>query len=176
MRKYYIYLMYLIVITFVVTTVSFSKYLSTVGGGGSVTVAVPVIEYIPVSATFNGVPISGITGGGIVLNGLEPGDELIYNFNILNHNDTKQNQVLLKYDISVSFDPDPQVIPLTYTLSPAAIYSSQGEWTYLGYAYQETHSYTLTVLWGGEMYDTAYLNKEQLIEIRIDSEQADSME
>ncbi|MDD4565907.1 MAG: hypothetical protein PHE79_10605 [Eubacteriales bacterium] len=175
-KKYYIYLIYLSVVTLVVTVVSVSRYSSTVEGGGSAVVAVPVIEYIPVSATFNGDPLTGVTGGGLVISGFQPGDELVYHFNISNHDGTRQNQVLLKYDISVSFDPDPQVIPLTYTISPAAIYQSQGEWTYLGFNGHETHSYTLTVLWNDNQYGTSHLNQEQLIEIKIDSEQADSLE
>ena len=175
-KKYYVYLIYLSVVTLVVTVVSFSRYSATVEGGGSVTVAVPVIEYIPVSATFNDEPITDITGGGIVLHDLRPGDELVYRFNISNHDGARRNQVLLKYDISVAFDPDPQVIPLEYTISPAAVYRSQGEWTYLGFEEQETHSYTLTVLWSGDQYDMSYLDKEQLIEIRIDTEQADRLE
>jgi hypothetical protein len=114
-KKYYIYLIYLSVVTLVVTVVSVSRYNSTVEGGGSAVVAVPVIAYIPVSATFNGDPLTDITDGGLDISGFQPGDELVYNFNVSNYDGTRQNQVLLKYDISVSFDPDPQVHRQRYT-------------------------------------------------------------
>lgn len=175
-KKYYIYLIYLIVVTLVVTVVSFSKYSTIAEGGSSAVVAVPVIDYVPISASFNGEPISTVSGGGIMIHNLQPGDELVYHFKICNFNSTKTNQVLLKYAISIEFEPDPRQIPLTYTITPAAVYQSQDIWTYLGYGDPVTHNYILTVTWSEDLYDTAYLNKEQQIEIRIDAEQADSLE
>lgn len=160
----------------VVTVVSFSKYSTIAEGSSSAVVAIPVIDYVPVSASFNNEPVPVASGGGIMISDLQPGDELVYQFNICNYEGTKVNQVLLKYAINVAFEPDPKLIPLTYTITPAAGYQSQDEWTYLGYAGYMTHSYTLTVVWSEELYDSAYLNKEQKIEIRIDSEQADSLE
>jgi len=175
-KKYYIYLIYLIVVTLVVTVVSFSKYSTTAEGSSSVVVAVPVIDYVPVSANFNGEPISIVSGGGIVIQDLQPGDTLEYHFKICNFKEEKINQVLLKYAISVAFEPDPKQIPLTYSITPEYAYLSQDSWTYLGHGDHETHYYTLTAAWGEDLYDTAYLNKEQQIMIRIDSEQADGLE
>ncbi|MDD3168745.1 MAG: hypothetical protein PHC91_04675 [Eubacteriales bacterium] len=175
-KKYYIYLIYLIVVTLVVTVVSFSRYSTIAEGSSNAVVAVPVIDYVPVSAFFNNEPISIVSGGGIVIHDLQPGDELIYHFKICNFKGTKTNQVLLKYAVSVDFEPDPKLIPLTYAISPAAVYQSQDIWTYLGYGDPVTHNYTLTVLWSEDLYDAAYLNKEQQIEIRIDTEQADRLE
>lgn len=163
-------------VTLVVTVVSFSKYSTIAEGGSSAVVAVPVIDYVPISASFNDEPISIVSGGGIMIHDLQPGDELVYHFKICNFNGTTTNQVLLKYAISVDFEPDPKLIPLTYTITPAAVYQSQDNWTYLGYGDSVIHNYTLTVLWSEDLYDTAYLNKEQQIEIRIDAEQADSLE
>jgi hypothetical protein len=133
-----------------------------------------VIDYVPVSAVFNDEPVADLSGG-ILISGLKPGDELVYHFRINNYNDEKMNQVLLKYKISVTFDPDPQLIPLTYTITPAGIYESDNDWTYLGFRGRETHDYTLRVVWSEDLNNTEYLNKEQQIQIRIDAEQADSM-
>lgn len=175
MNRRYVYLIYLCVVTLVMTVVSFSRYSTTVEGGDLAAVAAPVIDYIPVSAQFNGDAID-IIGEGIVLSGLEPGDELIYVFDISNNDGTRQNQVLLKYKIAVTFDPDPKTIPLTYTITPAMEYQGTGEWTFLGFDGLETHSYTLTVLWSGEEDDMSYFDKEQQIEITINTEQARASE
>ena len=55
MRKmYFVYLMYLTVVTLIVTAVSFSRYATVVEVSASVSVAKPVVRYVPVSGMFNG--------------------------------------------------------------------------------------------------------------------------
>jgi hypothetical protein len=81
----------------------------------------------------------------------------------------------MKYKISVSFTPDPQAIPLTYTLTPNESYPSAGDgWVLLGFRSEETHSYTLKIVWDEAEIDPAYLNQQQKIQLKIDAEQTRS--
>ena len=65
----------MIVVSLVVTAVSFSRYSTTVEGSTQVSVAKPVVEYIPGNLTLNGVPLT-TSAGGISLTDVMPGDEL----------------------------------------------------------------------------------------------------
>jgi len=174
-KRYYFYLIYLIVTALVVTAVSFSRYSTTVEGGAQVTVARPVLTYTPRSLTYNGSPVADISGG-INLSNVMPGDILVYEFDIKNYQDTNENQILLKYLITVVFDPAVTTLPLSYTLAPGGTYpSAGGDWVYLGFGAQITHSYTLTVSWDEAEIDPSYTNQQQGILIQINSQQADSM-
>jgi hypothetical protein len=174
-KRVYAYLIYLILITLLVTAVSFSRYATLVTGSEEAGVAGMVIEYVPVSATLNGDTVSSISNG-IMVNNVTPGTVLVYHFNIRNYEGSNLNQVLMKYHITVSFDPDPKEIPLTYDLAPGGTYNSAGGgWTYLGFEEQETHSYTLTVTWEESENDPSYASKTQQVLIEIDSEQVDSI-
>lgn len=173
--RLYLFLSYLVVVSSVLTGVSFSRYSTVVSGSGEARVAQAVIEYSPVSATLNDVPITTLESG-ISISNVMPGDVLIYNFDIKNFNSLLVNQVLLKYAIFVRFSPDPETIPLAYDLTPADPYQSAGgNWTFLGFGPEETHSYTLTVSWDSAETDPAYIGQQQNIQIQIDSEQADSL-
>ncbi len=174
-KRHYFYLIYIIVVSLVVTAVSFSRYSTTVEGGTQVTIAKPVLDYIPGSLSLNGIPLEG-SGEGISLTDVMPGDVLVYEFDIKNYTAEDDNQVLLKYLITTIFDPDPTVLPLDYTLIADATYSSAGDgWTYMGFGSQITHGYTLTVSWDEGEIDPGYMNQGQSIEIRINSQQADSL-
>lgn len=162
-------------VSLVVTAVSFSRYSTTVEGGAQVSVAKPVLAYTAGSLALNGVPLT-TSGGGISLTDVRPGDVLVYQFDIKNFDGTDQNQVLMKYGIGVVFDPVPTVLPLSYTLEPAAAYpSAGGSWTYLGFGAPITHSYTLTVTWDAAEVDPGYMGKAQAIQVQINSQQADSL-
>jgi len=174
-KRYYFYLIYLIVTSLVVTTVSFSRYSTTVEGVSQVTVARPVLSYVPQSLTYNGNPVLDFSEG-ISLSDIMPGDVLVYEFDVQNYDGSSQNEVLLKYLITVIFDPEEPTLPLSYTLLPEDTYQSAGgDWVYLGFGSQITHSYVLTVTWDEEEDDPMYTNQEQDIMIQIDSEQADSL-
>lgn len=176
-KRYFVYLIYLIMVTLIVTAVSFSRYATTLESSDQVSVAKPVIVYEPVSATLNGDTIADISAG-IAITDLLPGDELIYNFHIHNFQgvepNVELNQVFLKYMINVTFNPSTTTLPLTYTIQPAELYpSAGGDWTYLYYGTQVTHSYTLTVSWDEADNGAIYKDKQQIIQIQIDAEQAD---
>lgn len=166
-KRVYIYLVYLVLISFVVTGVSLSRYSSSVAGSESAAAAKAVIDYVPVSMTLNGVLM---TAGedGLSVSDMEPGDRLIYYFNVNNFRGENINQVLMKYSISVVFDPAPLSIPVTYDVSPI------GTDHYMGFGENETHSYTLTIVWDAAQNDPAYLNQQQDIKIQINAEQVDA--
>lgn len=171
-NRFYIFLTYLILISLVVMGISMSRYETTMTGSSEAIVGQAIIDYVPVSATLNGEPIDA-GSGGINISELSAGSEVIYKFNIDNFKDGELNQVLLKYKISVSFDPDPRKIPLTYTLTPDGTYQSAGDgWVLLGFNSEETHSYTLKIDWSETEIDPAYLNQQQKIQLKINAEQA----
>lgn len=168
-----LYLVYLIIVTLVVTGVSFSKYGTIVDGIDTARVAKPVLEYVPVSATYRGVPIGSISGG-LSFTDVKPGDELVYTFQIRNYDGANLNEVLLKYNIVVGVEPVEERLPLTRTLTPASTYpSAEPNWTILGMGEQITHSYTLTILWNAAQTGSEYSNKTQTIRITINAEQID---
>jgi hypothetical protein len=152
-----------------------SRYTNSVSGIQNVTVAQMIAEYVPDSATLNGVPVT-VAESGIALDDMRPGDVLIYHFNIENYKDADINKVLLKYSIEVSPSPEPAAIPLNYILSPDDACESAGDnWTYMGYGTEETHGYTLTVTWDASAIDPAYMSRQQNIQVRVNIEQVDSL-
>ena len=170
-RPLYILLTYLLLISLVVLGISMSRFETTMTGSSSAIVGQAILDYVPVSATLDGEPIN-TSSGGININELTAGSEVIYKFNINNYKDDNINEVLLKYKITVSFDPDPRTIPLTYTLTPDGTYPSAGDdWVLLGFDTEETHSYTLRIVWDKGEIDPAYLNQQQKVQLKIDAEQ-----
>lgn len=96
------YLVYLILVTFLVTGVTFSRFITTVTGGDSATVARPIIEFTLTDETilegeksvFNLAPIS-----------MKPGDEIHYTVIVDNEDVTKKiTEVALSYTISVGIN------------------------------------------------------------------------
>jgi hypothetical protein len=170
-----IYIIYLALFSFIVTGVSLSRYSKSVADSNNVAAAKTIVEYIPVSTTLNGVPITA-KEGGLSVSDMKPGDVLVYHFNVTNFIGEDINQTLMKYCINVIFDPEPALIPVEYILSPDGIYPSAGEnWTYISFESEETHGYTLTVTWDEALNDPEYLNQQQDIQIQINAEQVDSI-
>ncbi len=173
-KSIYIYLVYFVLISFVVTGISFSRYSTAIAGSDSAMAACTVIEYIPQSLTLNDVSIP-VSESGISVSDLMPGDILVYDFVIQNFNGNAVNQVLMKYHIAAVFSPVSPIIPVTCDITPNGTYQSAGGgWTYMGFGTEYTHSYTLTIEWDENDDDPAYLNQQQDIQIQIDAEQADS--
>src|SRR5665647_904531 len=168
-KGYIVFLLYLLVVTVVVTAVSLSKFSTTGEGTATVSVAKPVLVYLPQSATLNGTGILNISN-------LLPGDILVYHFDIVNFENSNLNQVLLKYKITVDFSPALPNLPLSYTLVPAITYDSAGGgYIYMGFGEQITHSYTLTITWDEAYGKAAYVDKQQLLQVKIDAMQVDSL-
>jgi len=174
-KGYIVFLLYLLVVTVVVTAVSLSKFSTTGQGTDTVSVAKPVLVYLPQSATLNGTGIPNISSGLNVSN-LLPGDILVYHFDIVNFENSNLNQVLLKYKVTVDFSPALPNLPLSYTLVPAITYDSDGAgYIYMGFGEQITHSYTLTITWDEAYGKAAYVDKQQLLQVKIDAMQVDSL-
>lgn len=171
----HIYLLYLVVITFVITSVSLSRYTKIVELRDEAKAARVVVKYVPISATLSGVPITDLSEG-LSFTDMEPGDEVVYTFEIRNYDGELQNQVKMKYLIDVTFDPAPPVLPLTFNLVPAASYPSAGSsWTALSYGPGNiAHSYTLTINWDEDAVAPGYIGQAQTVKIDISSEQMDN--
>lgn len=170
-NRLYIFIAYLMLVSLLIAGISMARFETTLTGSGEAVVGRAIIDYVPVSATLNGKPVT-VGSGGINVSDLSAGSEMIYRFNINNYKGESRNQVLLKYKISVGFDPDPRTIPLAYTLEPGGTYQSAGEgWILLGHSSDETHSYTLTIVWDELETDPEYLNRQQELRLTIDAEQ-----
>lgn len=170
-NRSYIFIVYLVLVSLVIAGVSLSRFATTMTGSGGASVGRPVIDLAPVSAALNGAPVPA-SGAGIDIGAMQAGDELVYKFQINNFRNGITNEVLLKYKISVLFEPASLTMPLTYTLTPDAAYpSAGGGWTLLGFDPAETHGYTLTVGWDAAETDPAYSNQQQLLQIIVNTEQ-----
>ena len=171
----HIYLLYLVVITFVITSVSLSRYTKIVELQDEAKVARVVVKYVPISAALNGAPITNLSEG-LSLSDMGPGDEVVYTFEIRNYDGEIQNQVKMKYMIDITFDPEPPVLPLTFNLLPAASYPSAGSgWTTLSYGPGNiSQSYTLTINWDEGAVAPGYIGQAQTVKIDISSEQMDN--
>lgn len=169
-----LFVTYLVLLSFIGTAVCFSQYRTRTYGTGQTNAALAVIDYFPVSATINGVSLTNV-GNGISITDVKPGDVLVCNFEIRNYKGTNINEVLLKYHIKATFSPDPETLPLSYTITPASSYPSVGgDWSYLYYGSEQTHSYTLKVTWLTGENDDKYLNRHQIINIAVDAQQMDT--
>jgi hypothetical protein len=168
----HVILLYLVVVSLVAAGISISRFETTMTGSSEAVIGRPVIDCAPVSAELNGAPVAA-GDSGIDISNMTAGDELVYKFNINNFKGEITNEVLLKYRITVSFDPHPLNIPLTYTLTPDDEYQPAGGdgWALLGFDGQETHSYTLTVTWDESKTDPAYLSQQQSLRLIINAEQ-----
>lgn len=166
---------YLVLLSFIGTALCFSRYEAIDYGSDKTNAAQAVIEYVPVNAALNGVSLPDITSG-INVSDVKPGDVLICNFEIRNYKGTTMNEVLLKYHINVSFSPEQEAIPFSYTLTPADSYPSAGDdWSYLNYGSAQTHSYTLKVIWQAADTDEKYLNRQQSVRIAVDCQQVNQL-
>lgn len=165
-RNIYIYLLYLLLVTTVITGVSLSRYSKLFTGEDTALAARIVVDYVPVSATLNGDPVADINDG-ISLTDITKGDVLVYNFDVRNHDGVSRTQVAFRYKITISFNPSAKVLPLTYTLSP----SSGESWTSMGFNSDETDAYTLTVTWPTALDGGASQTQEVIV--TVDYEQVD---
>jgi hypothetical protein len=61
-NRFYFILTYLILISLVVLGISMSRYETTMTGSAGAAIGQAVLDYVPVSATLNGEPISAVSG------------------------------------------------------------------------------------------------------------------
>lgn len=164
---------YLVLLTVCVAGFSASKYQVSSCGSDVARVARPVIVLAPISAKLNGNDVTNISDG-ISLSNLQPGDQLVYDFQIRNYDSNSNiNEVLLRYRVIASFVPSTSTLPLTYTLTKG-VDTYSGDWVPLGYGSQDSQSFELTVTWDAAQDGEAYIGQSQNIQITVDAEQVDS--
>lgn len=129
------WLVYLLLLTLLATGVSLSRYKTTVAGTGTVSVARPVVEFADNSA--------------VTIEGMQPGETRDYVFSVANHTVGAQNEVTMKYALSVD---TPNDWPIT-----AVILKKNGDvigpvidpdhWEIMGYTGEIKHDYVLRLKW-----------------------------
>lgn len=168
------YLIYLVLVTFLVTGVTFSRFIATVTGGDSATVAKPVID-LSLKEGENYVytlnPVS-----------MKPGDEIRYTVRVANGDSMSTiTEVALSYTISaqVEYTVNPQSNenpPIT-----AAIYVSDDPFTETLAAgphnfgigpIQDDHLYILILSWDSMKNDYLdYVGDKYTVTITVDWQQ-----
>lgn len=167
-------ILYLVLVTICISSISVSKYNVSACGSDVARVARPVIVIAPQSATLNGTPVTVDITNGISLSNLQPGDVLVYDFNIKNTDGSGNvNEVLLRYNVNVSFVPSTQTLPLTYTLTSGGV-AYGGTWVTMGYTANTYQQYELTVTWDSAQAGSDYTDQDQSVQITVNAEQMDS--
>lgn len=181
-RGFLRWLIFAVVVTALVSTTTLSRYMTTVTGKATATVA-------SVDMTAGNLARMGFDIGG-----LKPGDSTTYTFNVCNFNGAKASDVTLDYQISVSSTGN---LPLTYALendiitsgtsedpgvaaTPWAVSSltgSQNKLTTLSpgtlpHSVRATHQYTLIVSWPADKNDASYASEIDHITVTVDAQQA----
>lgn len=181
-RGYLRWLIFAVVVTALVSTTTLSRYMTTVTGKATATVA-------SVDMTAGDRSRMGFDIGG-----LKPGDSTTYAFNVCNFNGAKASDVTLDYQISVSSTGN---LPLTFALKNDTIASGTSEdlgvaatpWTVSGltgnqnklttlspgtlpHSVRVTHRYTLIVSWPADKNDASYANEIDHITVTVDAQQA----
>lgn len=168
--KHLLYLILGIIIVSLATTVTLSRYSTTISGTGTATaaaIALPKDE----SASFE------------VSSPQKPGDTGVYKFKVVNFNDTNPNErvsdVTQSYSITVE---DMGNLPLEYSLSSSdnpttnyALTNTEGTniWTggQLPHTTLTTHNYELTVTWPADEYNSELSTEIDYVTVIVNSEQ-----
>jgi len=166
-------LVYLVLLTICIGGYSASKYQVSSCGTDIARVAKPIIAIVPVSATFNTTVLTNDQiAGGINLANLQPGDTLVYDFQICNYDSSSNiNEVLLRYSVNAVLSSTD--LPLTATLTASGAEYNNG-WVTLGYGTQVADNYELTVAWDPAETDASiYADKSVNVQIKVNAEQLD---
>lgn len=123
------WIVFLLLLTMLATGVSFAKYVTTVTGTGTVSVARPVVEFL--------------SNNAVTIEGMQPGDIRDFAFSVTNRG---QNEVTMKYALSVV---TPNGWPISAViLGENGLALSPAEWEIMNYSSEEIkHSYTLRLTW-----------------------------
>ena len=162
------WIVFLLLLTMLATGVSFAKYVTTVTGTGTVSVARPVVKYIKsTTAMLNGSAVAWPGG----LSALKPGDTIVYQFAVVNFDGGLHNEVTMKYKLTV--DHPGNTLPLNYVISSANAGTPVDGWYTMGFGGSITHQFTLTATWPGTINSNAYANKQQPVSIQLEAHQVD---
>lgn len=171
--RWVIYLIYLCIVTTLTTTVTLSRYMTSVSGSGTATAAMMT---------------GGMSQLALTIPSMKPGDREVVTFEVVNYTgigeQQKVSEVSQNYTITLV---NTENLPLTYTLIQC---ENQGNGTGLPIntvllpntattdkgvfppTVAVTHTYTLEITWIDDGQDNhAYSGKIESIDIRIDAEQ-----
>ena len=166
-------LVYLVLLTICIAGYSASRYQVSACGTDIARVARPIITIVPVSAKLNTTDLTAEQMvGGINLTNLQPGDILVYDFQVCNYDSSMNiNEVLLRYSVNAVLSSAD--LPLTAALTAnGSAYNN--EWVTLGYGTQVANSYELTVTWDPTQTDASiYADKSVNVQIKVNAEQLD---
>ena len=145
------WIVFLLLLTMLATGVSFAKYVTTVTGTGTVSVARPVVEFAEESITD--------------ILAMRPGDWAERAFSVTNQG---QNQVKMAYRLSVQNVPATLSAVILRDGAPVNL----SDWIDIGFASEEVHQYTLRLTWTGSA-DAASMGQAWYPSIRLEAEQVD---
>ena len=146
------WIVFLLLLTMLATGVSFAKYVTTVTGTGTVSVARPVVEFAEESLTD--------------ILAMRPGDLPVERpFSVTNRG---QNQVKMVYRLSVQNLPN----TLSAVILRDGVAVDLNNWIGIGFASEEVHHYTLRLTWTGSA-DAASMGQSWSPSIRLEAEQVD---
>ena len=145
------WIVFLLLLTMLATGVSFAKYVTTVTGTGTVSVARPVVEFAEESLTD--------------ILSMRPGDSAERAFSVTNRG---QNQVKMAYRLSVQNMPATLSAVILRDGAPVNL----SDWIDIGYATEEVHQYSLRLTWTGSA-DAASMGQAWSPSIRLEAEQVD---
>ncbi len=156
------WVIYLLLLTMMATGVSLSRYRTTIAGSASVSVARPVVEYVP--GAWTGDPLA-----------FKPGETLAYTFSVRNYDDNGRTQVTMHYDVSVNLtSPAMAAFPFTRTL-----YINQGG-TFVpytaagmtfGFTGDQQHDYKIIFYWNPAENSEGYRNLQQELNVLVSAYQ-----
>ena len=145
------WIVFLLLLTMLATGVSFAKYVTTVTGTGTVSVARPVVEFAEEVLTD--------------ILAMRPGDSAERAFSVTNRG---QNQVKMAYRLSVQNVP----ATLSAVILRNGVSVNLSDWIDIGFASEEVHQYTLRLTWTGSA-DAASMGQAWSPSIRLEAEQVD---
>ncbi len=145
------WIVFLLLLTMLATGVSFAKYVTTVTGTGTVSVARPVVEFAEESLTD--------------ILAMRPGDSAERAFSVTNRG---QNQVKMVYRLSVQNLPNTLSAVILRDGAPVNL----SDWTGMGFSSEEVHHYTLNLTWTGSA-DAASMGQSWSPSIRLEAVQVD---
>ena len=166
--RLWFYLVYLIIVTGIIVSVTLSKYVATVSGTGTTTIATTVAAVSELSLN---------TANARMV----PGASRMYSFRVTNETSGRTSDVAQDYSIEVLTTGN---LPLQFALDAKGggtadhmALKRNGEenvWTggFLPFGSAETHSYVLTVTWPSAAAAAQYQNEIDLITVRVEAKQA----
>lgn len=174
------YLLYLALVTSVLTSVTLARYASNDEGTGRALVA----SFITGTTLEQDISLDGVLG---------PGDSKSVTFDVTNYQDAEVNNVMLNYDIQVETtgnlpldfsiterqqinadgqaDSDVDVSRLAGALDPTTLTATGGLLPPAGEYGKKIHTYTLTISWPADDADEGYSDEIDRVTLRITSAQ-----